>query len=162
MILLLKNLLFTLLVPGFVVGWMPLYWLESQLAWPDELGPYHLIGLALGLLGFAAYLHCLGHFMVRGQGTPAPIDPPKKLMRRGLFAWVRNPFYLSVLAMVAAEGIFLLSWHIAIYWVVLASVFQLFVVLYEEQEMSLRYGAMYDDYKQAVPRWFPRRPPNTD
>lgn len=161
MILLVKNLLFTLLVPGFVVGWMPLYWLESQSAWPDDLGPHHLIGLTLGIVGLIAYLHCLGHFMIRGKGTPAPIDPPKKLMRRGLFAWVRNPFYLSVLAMVAAEGLFLLSWHIVLYWVVLACAFQLFVVLYEEREMSLRYGAMYEDYMHAVPRWIPRRPKNT-
>jgi protein-S-isoprenylcysteine O-methyltransferase Ste14 len=157
-ILVLKNLLFTLLVPGFVVGWLPLRLFERRARWPESLEPPHWLGLGLGALGFALYVHCLWLFMTKGRGTPAPIDPPRKLVQRGLYRWVRNPMYLAVLVMVAAEALFLRSWHIGVYWICLACVFQLFVMLHEEPALSFRFGAMYEDYKRAVPRWIPRPP----
>ena len=35
-----------------------------------------------------------------GQGTPAPIDPPKELVARGLYCFVRIPMYLGGLLIV--------------------------------------------------------------
>lgn len=160
MVLFFKNLAFTVLVAGFFVGWLPLRVFERHPHWPAQLASHHWAALALGMLGLLAYLHCQWHFLRKGQGTPFLLDPPRRLVQRGLYRWVRNPMYLGVLAVIAAEGVFLHSTHIAIYWVCLACLFQIMVMMHEERDLSFRFGAMYEDYKRAVPRWLPRRPRN--
>lgn len=70
--LFLKNLLFTLLVPGFVVGWVPLRWFERYPSWPGVWRWPQYAAAALFLLGAAAFLACQWLFAVRGQGTPTP------------------------------------------------------------------------------------------
>lgn len=158
LILFFKNLLFTLVVPGFVAGWVPLRIFERRPDWPARLEAQHWTGLLLGMAGLAVYVQCVWLFMRKGRGTPLPLDPPKKLVQRGLYRWVRNPMYLGVLLLVAAEAAFFASWRIGIYWIGLACIFQLFVLLHEEPVLSYRFGAMYEDYKRAVPRWLPRPP----
>ena len=156
--LFLKNLLFTLLVPGFVVGWVPLRWFERHPAWPEVWRWPQYAAVVLAGLGGAAFLSCQWLFAVRGQGTPAPIDPPKKFVRRGLYKWVRNPMYLAVFAVVGAEALFLPSWHIAVYLVLLMCLIHVWVLLYEEEALRRNFGAMYEDYKREVPMWIPRKP----
>jgi len=107
--LLLKNALCTLLLPGIFVFWLPLGVFERRATWPDQLEVHHGVALALAALGAAAYLHCVWLLMRRGRGTPFPLDPPRHLVQRGLYAWVRNPIYLSVLLVVAAAALFLRS-----------------------------------------------------
>ena len=72
--LLLKNLVFTLVVPGFVAGWVPLHWFERYPHWPDAWGARQFGGAAAFGLGVLVFLHCQWLFATRGQGTPAPID----------------------------------------------------------------------------------------
>jgi len=158
--LLLKNLAFTILVPGFVVGWVPLHWFERYPKWPAPAAwawPQYF-ALLLAALGAGAFLSCQWLFAVRGQGTPAPIDPPKKFIRRGLYKWVRNPMYLAVLALVGAEALFLWSWHIGVYLVLLTCLIHVWVLMYEEEVLRRNFGAMYEDYRREVPRWLPRKP----
>lgn len=156
--LLLKNLLFTILVPGFVAGWVPLRWFERRAQWPDAWAWHHTAGTVLFAAGVAVYFHCVWLFALRGRGTPAPFDSPKKLVWRGLYKWVRNPMYLSVLALIAGEALFLRSTHLLVYLICLACAVQLFVMGYEENALRMKFGAMYEDYKRAVPRWRPRKP----
>jgi protein-S-isoprenylcysteine O-methyltransferase Ste14 len=33
-----------------------------------------------------------------------------------------------------------------------------FVLLFEEEALRRRFGAIYEDYRRDVPRWFPRKP----
>jgi protein-S-isoprenylcysteine O-methyltransferase Ste14 len=156
--LLFKNLLFTLCVPGAVVGWIPFHWFERHAHWIDPWLWAQWTGAALFAVGALAFLYCQWYFFARGQGTPAPIDPPKKMVRRGPYKWVRNPMYLAVLALVGSEALFFGSWHIGVYFICLACLLHLFVVAYEEDALRVRFGALYEDYKREVPRWVPRRP----
>ena len=156
--LFLKNLFFTLLVPGFVAGWVPLCWLERQLHWPGEWQWHHWSGLVIFAAGFGVYVHCLWWFGTAGRGTPAPIDPPRQLVQRGLYRWARNPMYGGVLTVLAGEAVFFWSIPIAVYLLCLVCCFHLFVVLYEEPALSSKFGATYEDYLRDVPRWWPRRP----
>jgi protein-S-isoprenylcysteine O-methyltransferase Ste14 len=156
--LLFKNLLFTVCVPGFVVGWAPLHGFERHARWPETWEWQHWSGAGLFILGVLLFLSCQGFFMIRGQGTPAPFDPPRKIMRRGPYKWLRNPMYVAVLTMVAAEALFLLSGHIVVYLVCLGCIFHLLVLLYEEHVLRHRFGAIYEDYCREVPRWWPRKP----
>jgi protein-S-isoprenylcysteine O-methyltransferase Ste14 len=153
-----KNLLFTVLVPGVVVGWVPYVQLLDRAPPPPWRSWPHLAALPFLAAGLAVYFACLWQFGATGRGTPAPIDPPKRLVQRGLYRWVRNPMYLGVLLVVLGEVILFQHPILLLYFFFLASAFQLFVVLYEEPELRRRHGAIYSDYCNAVPRWLPRKP----
>lgn len=156
--LLLKNLLYTLLVPGIVAGWLPLRVFERRPQWPAVWGSEQWIGAVLVAAGTVFFLHSVWIFAVRGQGTPSFFDPPRKLTRRGGYKWVRNPMYLALFALVGGEALFLRSWHIGVYWVFLVCGLHLLVVGYEEGNLRFRFGAIYEDYRRDVPRWLPRKP----
>lgn len=159
MLIFVKNLLFIAIVPGFVAGWVPLHWFERYPRWPEGSWRWqNSLGSIVAVIGLGVFLHCVWLFATKGRGTPAPIDPPKKLVHRGLYRWVRNPMYLGVLLVIGGEMVFFLSWHIAVYLLCLSCAFQAFVVLYEEPALSTQFGAMYEDYRREVPRWWPRRP----
>ena len=158
MLLFLKNLAFTVLVPGFVAGWVPLRWFARHPRWPESWTWNHGAGLALAAAGAAIYLHCIWLFATRGHGTPAPFDPPRQLVHRGLYRWTRNPMYGAVLGVVAGEALFLWSVDVAVYLFCLALAFHLWVILFEESSLAFHFGAGYEDYRREVPRWWPRRP----
>jgi protein-S-isoprenylcysteine O-methyltransferase Ste14 len=47
-------------------------------------------------------------------------------------------------------------WNLLIYAVVIFFVFNIFVAYYEEPTLRKKFGAVYEDYCQRVPRWLPR------
>jgi protein-S-isoprenylcysteine O-methyltransferase Ste14 len=153
-----KNLVFTAFVAGFVAGWLPFRLFERHARLPAAWAWHHWLGALLLLIGAGMFLGCVWLFGSYGRGTPAPIDAPKKLVQRGPYRWVRNPMYLAVLTIIAGEALFFRSWHIGIYLLCLACIFQLFVMLYEEPTLSFHFGALYEDYRRDVPRWLPRPP----
>lgn len=154
----LKNLVYVLAIPSLMAGWIPLRLFERHPRWPQEPGWIQWTGAALFLAGAVMFVAGVHTLAMRGQGTPAFLDPPRKLTRRGPYKWVRNPLYLSLFALVGGEALFLSSWHIGVYWVVLVCSLHLVVMLHEETELRRRFGAMYEDYRRDVPRWLPRRP----
>ena len=96
------------------------------------------------------------YFTFAGKGTPAPIDPPKELVERGLYRFSRNPMYVGVLFILFGEAIFFATLLILGYMLVFFFCFHLFVVAYEEPTLRRTFGAAYKKYCDAVPRWFPR------
>lgn len=156
--LLLKNLLYTLVVPGLFAWWLPLRVFERRAVWPAAWGWTEATGAALALLGAGLFLTGVTILAVRGAGTPSFLDPPRKLTRRGPYRWVRNPMYLALFALVAGEALVFRSWHIGVYLVCLVCTLHLLVVLHEESALRFRHGAVYEDYRRDVPRWLPRRP----
>lgn len=147
-----KTVIFTILVPGTVAGIIP-----KTLA-TDALGPslFSSIGFLPMALGAAVYFWCAWDFATAGQGTPAPIDPPKNLVARGLYRYVRNPMYLAVLIVILGESIAFRSVRIFNYALVVCVFFHSFVVLYEEPVLRNKFGASYEEYLRKVPRWVPR------
>jgi len=149
----LKTLIFTILVPGSVTVAIPLSLLPSGAEF--HLGGWRLIGLFPIALGAVFYLRCAWDFAFVGRGTPAPIDPPKVLVVRGLYRLVRNPMYVGVLLILFGEAIVFASSVLVRYALVVWLLFHLFVVLYEEPTLKEKFGTAYEDYCRAVPRWIP-------
>jgi protein-S-isoprenylcysteine O-methyltransferase Ste14 len=154
---LIKTAIFTVLVPGTVGGYIPYRLLAgSRRTW--DLGAFRYLGLIPIALGAAVYLWCAWNFAVTGRGTPAPIDPPKELVARGLYRWVRNPMYVGVLSAVLGQALLFGAPVVAEYAAAAFVCFHLFVVLYEEPTLAAKFGDSYTRYRRTVPRWLPRRP----
>jgi protein-S-isoprenylcysteine O-methyltransferase Ste14 len=157
---LLKTAIFFLFVPGTFAGWLP--WLVARSGTnPLPFDPPLLRagGILLCALGASGLLWCVWEFSTRGEGTPAPFDPPKRLVVRGLYRFVRNPMYVSVGYALLGEAIVYDSRSLLIYLVSFFILAHLFVVLYEEPGLKRRFGAEYRDYLDRVPRWIPRLSP---
>lgn len=157
MFLLLKNILFTVFVPGTVAVYMPLRVISRPPA-TMSFGwqACQVAALLPLLLGGAIYFWCLWDFAVSGLGTPAPIDAPKRLVVRGLYRYVRNPMYVGVLLVIIGWAVFLQSKEILIYGVVVGIFFHLFVSVVEEPVLERKFGEAYLRYCQEVGRWLPR------
>lgn len=158
--LLLKNLLFTVLVPGTVAGLLPCLILTRGefAAVSIGLGPVQALALAIAGLGLGVYLWCLWDFGAAGRGTPAPLDPPRALVVRGLYRYVRNPMYWGVLLVLAGQVLFFGSRPLLLYALAWSATVHLFVVFYEEPALARRFGGAYDQYRASVRRWVPGRP----
>lgn len=154
MSLFLRNLIFTLVVPGGGAVGIP-WWIltgagaTAPLAWP-----------AVAFIGVGAvlYLWCLWLFATVGSGTPGPWDAPRRVVAVGPYRWVRNPIYLAALTVVVGEAWLFMSLPVLAYAGVMAITVHLFVMGYEEPTLERRFGASYTAYRQSVPRWLPRPP----
>lgn len=152
----LKLLVFTLLVPCSVTVWVP-YFLWPRLSLNSlKVRHFALVGILPIALGACGYFWCAWDFAFAGRGTPAPIDPPKLLVARGLYRFVRNPMYVSVVLVLLGESMLFESLGLLRYALVVWVFFHLFVVFYEEPTLRNKFGASYKDYCEAVPRWIPR------
>jgi protein-S-isoprenylcysteine O-methyltransferase Ste14 len=155
MVLLLKNLLFTIVAPGTVAVLVPLFIARDRSAASGEV-----LAVALGLFGLGAtiYAWCVWDFASFGRGTPAPIDAPKKLVIRGLYRFTRNPMYLGVLTAILAWAVLFRTASLGLYTVSVALCFHMFILLYEEPHLERQFGSQYSIYKAEVGRWLPRLP----
>ena len=152
----LRTLLFTLLVPGTVLGLVPLALVASRWGPRFDLGAAHSIGFALVLPGVAIILWCFIDFVRRGHGTPAPYDPPRRLVIIGLYKCVRNPQYVGVVLVALGEAVLSGVGLLFVYAGFLAIGYHLFVRWYEEPTLRKMFGEEYVRYCAAVSRWLPR------
>jgi protein-S-isoprenylcysteine O-methyltransferase Ste14 len=64
--------------------------------------------------------------------------------------------YLGVVAALAGETLLFRSLTLAAYTILMGAAFHLFVILYEEPNLTARFGESYRRYRANVPRWIPR------
>jgi protein-S-isoprenylcysteine O-methyltransferase Ste14 len=150
----LKSLLFLLVAPGLVAGYVPLALLRTG---PHiETGAVAWLAFPLWLIGGTTILWCFWEFTFKGHGTPAPTDPPMELVATGLYRFVRNPIYVGLLLILIGHFLYFGYWWLLIYAALCFLVFHLFVTGYEEPTLRTKFGASYEDYLGRVPRWIPR------
>ena len=150
------SLLFLVVAPGVVAGLVP--WLLT--GW-ESTGPPVWVeapGWFLVVAGTAVLLDAFARFVVEGVGTPAPVAPTGKLVVGGLYRYVRNPMYVAVAAVILGQACVLGQWSLVAYALVFGVIVWSFVHWYEEPTLRRQFGAEYDDYRRAVPGWWPRRP----
>jgi len=155
--LLLKILFFTALVPGTATILVPTMLLRWTHEWGfSHFGAMQCAGIAAFILGVFTYAWCAYDFGAAGKGTPAPIDPPKTLVIRGLYRYSRNPMYLGILGCLFGEALFFESLTMAVYGTIFCVGFNVFVRFYEEPKLRALFGSQYEEYCERVPRWIPR------
>jgi protein-S-isoprenylcysteine O-methyltransferase Ste14 len=151
--LLIKNLLFTILVPSTVAAYVPLLIVHGR-------SPASSLAAFLAFFAFAVggaiYAWCVWDFATFGRGTPLPIDAPKRLVVRGLYHYTRNPMYVGVLTVILGWVLLFQTGILLSYALLIGIGFHLMVVLYEERHLRHAFGEEYDTYCSRVGRWLPR------
>ena len=159
MSLFLKNVVFTVVVPGAVAFYVPVSIAGGWRSIGNESWTWRgFVAMVPLMIGAGIYVRCVWDFARTGRGTPAPIDAPKRLVIVGLYRYVRNPMYVGVLLAVSGWALFFRSWHVLLLAAGLALAFHLFIVFYEEPHLARTFGESYEQYRHAVRRWIPGRP----
>jgi protein-S-isoprenylcysteine O-methyltransferase Ste14 len=152
----LSSLLWTILLPGVVAGYVPWEFFGVRDTVVNVTSLLQLLGLLFILAGVVLLAACIVEFARSGRGTLSPVDPPKHLVVRGLYRYVRNPMYLSVTAILLGEVILTRSRALAWYWLIWFVVVNAFVIGYEEPTLRTQFGESYEEYLRTVGRWIPR------
>ena len=151
-----------LILPGTVLVLVPaiVFWAAAGTGYAGNWAGLGQGQLWAGVGSLAAGLLLAGWtlrlFATVGQGTPAPWDPPQKLVVRGPYRHVRNPMISSVLLMLAGEALLYQSWPLAAWGLLFFAANAVYFPLSEEKGLERRFGGDYRTYKANVPRWFPR------
>jgi protein-S-isoprenylcysteine O-methyltransferase Ste14 len=142
---------------AFVLVYLPARLLSAAgVTRPARLGALQLTGMAVSAAGAALAIWCIVTFALAGRGTPAPFDPPRRLVVRGPYGHVRNPMYLGATLALAGAALF---YETAALWAYAGGFLlltHLFVVWYEEPALERTFGDDYEKYRARVARWLPR------
>jgi protein-S-isoprenylcysteine O-methyltransferase Ste14 len=151
-----------LILPGTVLVLVPasIIWLTDGTRWEAQLVGFDDLRFWLAVLltcaGLLLTIRTCQLFVTVGKGTPAPWDPPQMLVVQGPYRYVRNPMITSVLFLLAAEALFLASWVLAGWLLVVFLANAVYFPLVEEKALERRFGDHYRLYKANVPRWILR------
>ena len=156
MLALIRSLVYAALFISVVLVFIPQQILMGAgITRPPEIGALHWVALALVVLGGALAIWCILTFALVGKGTPAPFDPPRKLVAAGPYRWVRNPMYVGAGTALTGAALFYQSAALVAFAAGFFLATHLFVIFYEEPTLERAFGAQYADYRNAVPRWVP-------
>jgi protein-S-isoprenylcysteine O-methyltransferase Ste14 len=154
------SIVFLVLAPGVVAGLVP--WLLTGWEVEEPLAhwlPLRVVGAVLLVVGIAVLLDAFARFVREGLGTPAPVAPTEHLVVGGLYRYVRNPMYLAVASIIVGQALLLGQLILVPYAALFGLVVWAFVRGYEEPTLLDQFGAEYEEYRGAVPGWWPRRTP---
>lgn len=154
-----------IILPGTALVFVPgliLYFTRNTVLGPDLRSSAELLFWVAVLsiaAGIALSVWTALLFLRVGQGTPAPWEPPQKLVVRGPYRFVRNPMITGVLLILLGEAVLFGSWPVAVWMLVFFTANAMYFPLVEEKGLQKRFGDEYEAYKANVPRWIPRLKP---
>ena len=91
-----RAVTYSTLFIGLVLVYVPARLLSwSGLVRPVAMEVQQVVGMVIGAVGSAVALWCIFTFASVGKGTPAPFDPPRRLVIRGPYCHVWNPMYIG-------------------------------------------------------------------
>jgi protein-S-isoprenylcysteine O-methyltransferase Ste14 len=140
------------------VAFLLIYLPTRVLAWSGISRPLliewpQIIGMTIGTAGALIAAWCIFIFVWSGSGTPAPFDPPRRLVIRGPYRFVRNPMYIGATLALAGAALSYESVSLFTYGCVFLLACHLFVVSYEEPKLQRTFGSEYEVYSHCVRRW---------
>jgi protein-S-isoprenylcysteine O-methyltransferase Ste14 len=117
------------------------------------------IGLAVSVVAAPVLLLTIVSLALQGLGAPFAVALTRRLATTWLYGWTRNPMALSAVVFLTGLGLWLQS---ALFLLWMAGLFTpamlVFLKVYEERELELRFGASYSEYRANTPMLWPRRP----
>ena len=149
-----------LIFPINVMGFIPTF-----LVWCSRPGgvlerfPYSfsnvrsLVAMLLIAVGAGLCWKTVSLFIEYGEGTPAPFDPPRKLVIRGPYIYMRNPMMVAVCLVLSGEALLFASVPLGLWFLFFFGLCLILIPLWEEPDLEKRFGESYREYKQKVPRW---------
>ncbi len=153
---LIKTLFLIIVPPGimfFLIPYLIVTWGKPE---PSIWMIGRFLAIATWSVGAVLVIYGFKDFVVQGQGTPAPNDPPKDLVVHGLYKNVRNPMYLGIVLILIGHFLWFQARWLLLYALGMFFVFHVMVTLFEEPGLVIKFGEPYQHYRQVVPRWLPR------
>ena len=138
MFVLIRAITYATLFIGFVLVYVPGLLLGSA---PAVIGLQQIVGTIVTAAGAVIALWCVFTFAFIGKSTPAPFDPPRRLVVRGPYRFVRNPMYIGAILALLGAALFYGSSSILTYAAVFFLATHLFVILYEEPALRQTFGS---------------------
>jgi protein-S-isoprenylcysteine O-methyltransferase Ste14 len=157
MFVLIRAITYATVFIGFVLVFIPARVLSrAGIDQPEVIGIPQVGGMIIVGMGAVLVLWCIMAFAFVGRGTPVPFDPPRRLVVRGPYRYMRNPMYVGAGLALAGAALYYRSIELLGYTGLFFLVFHLFVVFYEEPALKRSFGAEYTTYCRSVSRWLPR------
>ncbi len=157
MLVLFRALTYATLFIGLLLVFVPDRILApAGIVRPTDIGPIQIAAMLVVVAGAALAIASVLTFAFIGKGTPAPFDPPRKLVVAGPYRWVRNPMYIGAGLVLLGAAMFYQSIGLVLYAVAFWSASHLFVLFYEEPVLRRKFGADYEEYTRSRRRWMPR------
>src|SRR5213075_918189 len=154
MFVLVRAVTYAALFIGFVLVYLPARFLSwSGIVAPATTGAPQVAGMIMVTIGTVIALWCVFTFVFIGKGTPAPFDPPRRLVIRGPYRFVRNPMYIGAGLALAGAALFYESLPLLGYISFFFLATHLFVVGYEEPALRRTFGQEYEAYCDRIRRW---------
>ncbi len=149
----LKNVFYSLLQPGTVIGFIPYFvfsYFPEQISLPNFLEWFSILFF---LLGLSLLIWSISIFSIYSEGTISPIDPSNKLVLQGPYKYSRNPMYLGVLMCLISEAIYFSSTALFLYTLSMFLLFHTFIIFHEEPRQKKIFGKPFEKYLDSVNRW---------
>jgi protein-S-isoprenylcysteine O-methyltransferase Ste14 len=118
--------------------------------------------LQLAIVAAIIGLTAVQEFTERGGGTPFPYDPPKTLVRGGIYAYVRNPMQLSASVLLALIAIAAMNRWLAIAALICVAFSAGFAAWDEGSDLRERFGDGAERYAATVRNWIPSWRPHME
>jgi len=156
MFVLFRAVTYASLFIGVVLVYVPARLLSrTGIRMPATMGVLQVMGMVIGAAGGVLALWCIFSFATLGRGTPMPLDPPRRLVMRGPYRFVRNPMYIGAALGLSGAALFYGSLPLAGYAGFFILAMHAFVVVYEEPALTRTFGEEYEAYARQTRRWRP-------
>jgi protein-S-isoprenylcysteine O-methyltransferase Ste14 len=156
MLVLFRAITFATLFIAFFLIYVPGNLLSSTgIVCPAEIGWEQVTGFVVGAFGAVIALWCIFTFAFVGKGTPAPFDPPHRLVTGGPYRFLRNPMYVGATIALTGASVYYESLLLLAYAGIFLLICHVFVVMYEEPTLRRTFGREYEEYCGRVRRWWP-------
>lgn len=116
------------------------------------------IGWVLAYGTGAVTLLTVANLALKGLGAPFDIVLSRRLATDWMYTWTRNPMVLATLSCLFAIGLLLQS-ALFVAWVLMlvTPAWIVYLKVYEERELEIRFGPGYCQYKARTSFLWPRR-----
>lgn len=160
----LRCALLAIMTGGMIFAVLPSLIMQAMGGtWDIFEKPVWMIGITTFALSVSSLIGLSANqtLCLQGGGTPIPLDPTKRLVTTGLYAYVSNPMQLS-----AALGWIILGLFLQNIWIMAASLMawifvQGMVRWHHRHDLLKRFPTGWPEYKENTPEWIPRWHPWT-